>query len=105
MMPWACWMMPTSSTSVSRWSLRKVGELVDREEAVVELHVRAETELEHAPLEHQAVPLALSARDVGMRAAGDRVDDLGVTLDERGERLDHRLQALAGRDQPEGGEY
>ena len=33
----------------------QVGQLVDREEPVVELDVLGEIELEHAPLEHQAV--------------------------------------------------
>ena len=47
----------------------QVGELVDREEAVVELDVLAETELEHAPFEHQAVSLALPTSDVRMGAA------------------------------------
>ena len=61
----------------------QVGELVDREEAVVELDVVVEPELEHPPLEHEAVPLALAMRDVGMRSPGDHVDDLGMALDDR----------------------
>ena len=79
-------------------------DLVDREEAVVELDVVVEPELEDAPLEHQPVPLALAPRDVGMGATGDHVGDLRVALDDRGQRLDHRLEALSRRDQPEGRE-
>ena len=79
----------------------QVGELVDREEPVVELDVLAEPELEHASLEHQAVLLALAVRDVGMRAPGDHVSALGWTLEHRRQRLDHGLEPLARRDQPE----
>ena len=82
----------------------QVGELVDGEEAVVELDVLGQIELEHAPLEHQAVPLAFAACDVRMGATRDDVDDLGVLLDHRRQRLDRGLEALAGRDQAEGGE-
>ena len=79
----------------------QIGEIVDREEPVVELDVVAEIELEYAPLEHQPVPLALAVGDVRMRAARDHVADLGVTRDHRRQRFDHRLEALPGRDQPE----
>ena len=82
----------------------QVRDLLDREEPVVELDVVAEAELEHAPLEHQPVPLALAPRDVGVGAAGDHVGDLRVSLDDRGQSLDHRLEALSSRDQAEGGE-
>ena len=79
----------------------EVGDLVDRQEAVVELDVVLESELEHCLLERQPVPLSLAVRDVGMRPAGDHVEHVGVTLDDRRERLDHRLEPLAGGDQPE----
>ena len=82
----------------------QVGQLVDREEPVVELDVLGEIELEHTPLEHQAVGLALAPLDVRVCSSRNDVDDLGVTLDHRGQRLDHRLEALAGRDQAEGRE-
>ena len=79
----------------------EVRELVDREEAVVELDVLAETELEDPALEHEAVALALPMRDVGMRPPGDHVDDLRMALDDRRQCFDRRLQSLAGRDQSE----
>ena len=82
----------------------QVGDLVDREEAVVELDVVLEPEVEHRLLERQPVPLALAARDVRMCAPGDHVEHLGMTLDDRRQRLDHRLEPLARRDQPEGRE-
>ena len=82
----------------------QVTEVVDREEAVVELDVVIEPELEHASLKHQPVPLAFPARDVGMRSPGDHVHDVGMASEDRGQRLDGGLQALARRDQPEGGE-
>ena len=85
-------------TSVCREQSR---ELVDREESIVEHDVRPETELERALLEHQPVPLALATLDVGMRAAGDRVDEVRIPLDDRRERLDHGLDSLAGRDEAE----
>ena len=74
----------------------QVGQLVDREEAVVELDVVVETEVDDLPLELQAVWLALASRDLRMRAAGDQVQRLGVALDDRGQRVDRRLDALAG---------
>ena len=79
----------------------QIGKLADREEAVVELDVVAETELEHAPLEHQAVPLAFARGNVRVRPSCDHVDDLGVTLDQRRKRLDRDLEPLARRDQAE----
>src|SRR5437773_2206382 len=130
MTPCACCTMPTSSTSVSRWSVRRLdrcrsatpegrrrGASADAsrsteavafatdgqasEEPIIELDVAAEIELDHAPLEHEPVPLSLPAGDVGMRAPCDHVADLRVTLEHRRERFDHRLEALARRDQPE----
>ena len=76
-------------------------ELVDGEESIVEHDVRSETELERTLLEHQPVPLALAPLDVGMRAAGDRVDEVRIPLDDRRKRLDHGLDPLAGRDEAE----
>ena len=52
----------------------QVGELFDVEEAVVELDVIAEIEVDDAPLEHVAVLLAVAAGDLRMRAAGDHVE-------------------------------
>ena len=63
-----------------------------------------EPEVEHAPLERHPVALSLSVGDVGMRPAGDQVEHVGVLLDDRRQRLDHRLEPLAGGDQPEGRE-
>ena len=82
----------------------QVGDLVDRQEAVVELDVVLEAEVEHRLLERQAVTLSLAVRHVGVRPAGDDVHHLGMALDDRRQRLDHRLDPLAGRDQPEGRE-
>ncbi len=82
----------------------QVGKVVDGEEAVVELDVLRQVELEHAPLEHQAVPLSFTACDVRMGATRDDVDDLGVPLDHRRQRFDRGLEALARRDQAEGRE-
>src|SRR4029079_14824072 len=67
------------------------GELVDREEPIVEYDVRAETELERALLEHESIPLTLPALHVGMRAAGDRVHDVRMSLDDRREGFDDGL--------------
>ena len=53
---------------------KQVGDLVDAEEAVVELDVLLEAEVEHRLLERQPIPLALAVRDVRMRAAGDHVE-------------------------------
>ena len=82
----------------------QVGQLVDRKEAVVELDVIAEPEIDDATLEHQPVLLALSAHDLRVRAPRDQVQNLGVTLDNRRQRLDRRLEALTGRYQAEAGE-
>ena len=76
-------------------------ELVDRKESIVEHDVRPETELERTLLEPEPVPLALAPRDVGMRAAGNRVDEVRIPLDDRRKRLDHGLDPLAGRDEAE----
>ena len=56
-----------------------------------------ETEVEHRLLERQPVALALAARDVRMRPAGDHVEHLRMALDDRRQRLDHRLDPLARR--------
>ena len=80
----------------------QVGELVDREEAVVELDVLAEIELEHAPLEHQAVPLAFAVRDVRMRAARrSRRGPRGAARSIAGSASITVSSPLPGRDQPE----
>ena len=76
-------------------------ELVDREEAIVEHDVGPEPELEGALLEHESIPLALSALHVGMRAAGDRVHEVRIPLDDRRKSLDHGLDPLPGRDEAE----
>ena len=52
----------------------QIGDLVDAEEAVVELDVILEPEVEHGPLQRQPVALALAVRDVGVRPAGDQVE-------------------------------
>ena len=83
----------------------QVGDLLDRQEAVVELDVILEAEVEHRLLESEAVTLSLAVRHVGVRSSGDDVHHLGMALDDRGQRLDHRLDPLAGRDQPEGREH
>ena len=57
--------------------------------------------VEGTTLEHQPVALAFATLDVGMSAAGDRVDEVRIPLDHRGECLDHGLDALAGRDEAE----
>ena len=82
----------------------QVGDLVDRQEAIVELDVVLEPELEHGLLERQPVPLSLAVRDVRMCPAGDHVEHVRMPLDDRRQRLDHRLDPLPGRDQPEGRE-
>ena len=55
----------------------------------------------HCLLERQPIPLSLAARDVRMCPPGDHVEHLRMTLDDRRQRLDHRLDPLAGGDQPE----
>ena len=79
----------------------EIGDLVDAEEPVVELDVILEAEVEHGPLERQAVPLALAMRDVRVRPSGDHVHHVRMPFDDRGQRLDHGLEALALRDQAE----
>ena len=83
----------------------QVGDLLDRQEAVVELDVILEAELEHRLLELEPVALAFAMRHVGVRAAGHHVEHLRMTCDDRGQRLDHGFDPLAGRDQPEGREH
>ena len=83
----------------------QVGDLVDGQEAVVELDVVLEAEVEHRLLEREAVTLTLAVRHVRVRSSGDDVHHLGMALDDRRQRLDHRLDPLAGRDQPEGREH
>ena len=58
-------------------------DLVDGEEPIVEDDVCPESELEGTTLEHQPVALAFATLDVGMRAAGDRVDEVRIPLDHR----------------------
>ena len=82
----------------------QIGQLVDREEAVVELDVVAETEIDHAALELQAVLLPLPARHPRMGSPCDQVEHLGMALDDRRQRVDRHLEPFPGRDQPEGGE-
>ena len=76
-------------------------ELVDRKESIVEHDVRPQSELERALLEAESVPLALAPLDVRMRAAGDRVNEIRMPLDDRRKRLDDRLDPLARRDEAE----
>ena len=62
----------------------QIGQLVDGEEAIVELDVVAQAEVDDAALEHEAVLLALAAGDLRMGAARDQVQHLGMALDDRG---------------------
>ena len=82
----------------------QIGQLVDREEAIVELDVIAEVEIDHASLEHETVLLTLPTCDLRMRAPGDQVQHLGVALNDRGQCRDRCLEALPGGYEPEGGE-
>ena len=61
----------------------QVGQLVDREEAVVELDVVAEIEIDDTSLEHEPVLLALATRDLRMGSPGDQIHDFRVPLDDR----------------------
>ena len=63
---------------------QQIGELLDREEAVVELDVVVEPEVEDPPLEHEAVLLALPPRDLRMGASRDQIERLGMAVDDRG---------------------
>src|SRR5438034_558152 len=76
----------------------------DAEEAVVELNVVLEAEVEHGLFERQPIPLALATRYVRMCSSGDEIEHVRVALDDCGQRLDRGLQALTGRDQAEGRE-
>ena len=87
-----------TKTSVPDSEITKV---VDRQEPVVELDMLGHAELARPPLEHQAVPLAFTPRDVGMGSSGDDVDDLGMPLDHRRQCFDDGLETLPGRDQAE----
>ncbi len=82
----------------------EVGDVVDREVAVVELDVVDEIEVDHRALERQAVSLALTSRHVRMRPARDDVDRARMALDDCRHRGDRRLDSLSGREQAEGGE-
>ena len=73
----------------------QVGQLVDGEEAIVELDVVLEAEVDAAPLQHQPVLLALAARHLRVGAPGDQVEHLRMPLDDRRQRVDHRLEPLA----------
>ena len=79
----------------------ELGDPVDAEEAIVELHVILEAEVEHCLLERQPIALAFPVRDIRMRPSGDDVEHLGMALHDCGERGDRRLETLPGRDQPE----
>ena len=79
----------------------QVGQLADVEEAVVELDVLGEIEVADATLEHQAVLLTFPTRDLRVRAAGDQIQHLGMTLDDRRHRVEHHLDALPRREQAE----
>src|SRR5205823_12358996 len=76
--------------------------LLDRQEAIVELDVVGQIEIEGSLLEPGAVALAFSSRDTRMRAPGDHVQDLRMALDDRRERFDHRLESLPLGEEPEG---
>ena len=75
----------------------QVGELVDRQEAVVERNVALQAQVHHLALELQAILLALAPSHLRVGATRDHVQDLGVPLDDRRQRLQRRLEALAGR--------
>ena len=79
----------------------QVTDLLDREEAIVELDVIFEAEIHDGVFERQAVPLAFTLRHIRVRPAGDDVEHLRVGLDDRRQRFDDGLEALARRDQSE----
>ena len=81
--------------------VQEIGQLVDSEEAVVELDVVVDAETYGASLEQESILLALVSRDLRMRSPRDQVQHLGMALDDRGQRGDCRLDPLAGGDQPE----
>ena len=80
----------------------QVGDLSDREKAIVELDMVLEPEVEHRLLELQPVLLTLTTRHVRVRLSGDHVQHLRMTLDDRRQRLDYCLEPFSGRDQAKG---
>ena len=79
----------------------QVGELVDRQEAVIERDVAFQAQIDHLALELQAVLLALATSDLRMGASRDHVQDLGVSLDDFRQRVQRSLQPFARREEPE----
>jgi hypothetical protein len=64
-----------------------------------------EVEVADEPLEREAVLLAMLLDDLRMRLTRDDVEHVGVAGDDGRHRGNRHLDALAGRDQPEGGEH
>ena len=94
----------------SRFSIRRdehvrrgeqVRELVDREEAVVELDVVAEPEIERRAVRASGGTARPPDARRGCVRPAIRYSTSGCRSMIAGKRLDRRLQALAGRDQPE----
>ena len=65
----------------------------------------AQPEVGDPALQHQAVLLALAACNVGVCAAGDDVEDVGMALDDCRQRVEHHLDPLTGREEAEGAEH
>ena len=81
--------------------MQQVGQLGDGEEAIVELDVIRDSEVDRPTLEKEPILLPVQPRHLRVRPPGDEVQHLGMTLDDRRQRRDSRLDALSGRDEPE----
>ena len=68
----------------------------------MEDHGAGHAELLGPGLEHQAIGLALARHDVRVGGAQDDVDRVGMGREDGGQRVDDVLDALVGRQQPEG---
>jgi hypothetical protein len=86
-------------------SREELGQLGLTDEAVVEDHVRSDAEPLRARFQLQPVALAVALPHVGMRGSEHDVDRVGVPLEDRRQRVDHVLDALVGREQPEGEDH
>ena len=84
---------------------QQYGQLGLGEEAVEEVHVLGQVQLADQPLQTEPVALALVLDHLRVGLAGDQVEHLRVRGHDGGQRGDGQLDALAGGDQPEGGQH
>ena len=85
--------------------MQQTGQLVDGEEAIVELDVVGDAEIDGAALEQEPVLLPLRRATSGCVLPAIRYSTSGWRSTIAGQRGDRRLDPLAGGDQPERREH